>query len=350
MIGRLGGYLRRAWTAVQWRAIARLAGMAGFDVVEKRYASPIPDMSLIPEEVWSARSRLTGIEFDLDAQIGFVRSELAPFIREFDPPRTQTAPGAYYLNNYMYGPVDAEVLYAMIRRHAPKQLIETGSGFSSMVITQALEANAGEGHPCEYRIFDPYPGEATAAAAALNMAGRPELRRISATDVPVEEYAALGAGDILFADTSHTVKTGGEVNYLILDVLPALKPGVLVHIHDIYLPWEYPRDWIDRFRYYWAEQYLLQAFLAFNADFEVLFSSWATIRERGQALDQLIPSFSPDPDFDGVPRQGDTAWHHPPGEASSASRLRSRLGSPPAPTSEPSGIWLRRRASPQPAT
>lgn len=333
--------LKRAWAAIKWRSITALAKAWGYDIVEQGYASPIPDLALLPADVWSRRSPLGGIDFDLDAQIEMLRSKLLPFVKEFAAPAEPTAdPSEYYLHNYMYGPVDAEVLYAMVRAHKPRRLIETGSGFSSMVITRALAANADQGHECAYEIFDPYPGQATVAAVAFDMASRPELQRVSATDIPVEHYAGLEAGDILFADTSHAVKPGGEVNYLILDVLPQLRSGVIVHIHDIYLPWEYPRDWFDRFRYYWTEQYLLQAFLSFNPAYEIIFSSWGTIRERGEELERLIPSFKRDPHFSGVPVQGDTVWHHP---AASRGSLRERLRSKPAPTSEASGIWLRRR-------
>jgi hypothetical protein len=333
----------RVLRAVRWRVIAAIAAAGGMDVVERGYASPIPDPALLPPSTWGARSEFRGVRFDLDAQMELLRTQLGPYLSEFTPPIEPTGRGSdYYLHNRMYGPVDAEVLYAMIRSVKPKRLIETGSGFSSKVIGAALAANAADGHDCKYQIFDPYPGESSAEAAPLGMLSAPELRKVSATDVPVSEYAQLGAGDILFADTSHTVKTGGEVNYLLLDVLPALAPGVIVHIHDIYLPWEYPRDWIERFRYYWAEQYLLHAFLVFNDQYEVIFSSWGAVHEHGDELARLIPSFVPFDYRDGPP-MGDSAWHHPVPERSAAKRLRDRLRHGVPSTSEPSAIWLRRR-------
>jgi hypothetical protein len=89
-------------------------------------------------------------------------------------------------------------------------------------------------------------------------------------DVELEFFSQLQSGDILFIDSSHTVKIGGDVNYLFLEVLPRLRPGVIVHVHDIFFPFDYRRDWVlDEFRF-WTEQYLLHAFLAFNSDFEVL--------------------------------------------------------------------------------
>ncbi len=89
-------------------------------------------------------------------------------------------------------------------------------------------------------------------------------------DVELEFFSQLQSGDILFIDSSHTVKIGGDVNYLFLEVLPRLRPGVIVHVHDIFFPFDYRRDWVlDEFRF-WTEQYMLRAFLAFNSDFEVL--------------------------------------------------------------------------------
>ena len=78
---------------------------------------------------------------------------------------------------------------------------------------------------------------------------------------------------MLFIDSSHTVKIGGDVNYLFLEVLPRLNPGVIVHIHDIFFPFDYPRDWVINKLRFWTEQYLLQTFLTFNSEFEVLMST-----------------------------------------------------------------------------
>ena len=96
------------------------------------------------------------------------------------------------------------------------------------------------------------------------------LEPTSATDLPLELFSELGAGDILFVDTTHVVRLAGDVNFVVLDVLPRLQEGVIVHFHDIFLPWEYPRPWLTEMGYYWTEQYLLQAFLAYNREFEVL--------------------------------------------------------------------------------
>jgi hypothetical protein len=131
----------------------------------------------------------------------------------------------------LYEALDAETLYAMVRRFRPRQVLELGSGMSTLVIADALRHDEIVDRR-RHDVFDPYPrddlGEALEQVA--------NLHPISATEVPLERFAALQAGDILFVDTTHTVKIGGDVNRVILDVLPRLAPGVLVHFHDIFLP------------------------------------------------------------------------------------------------------------------
>ena len=108
-------------------------------------------------------------------------------------------------------------------------------------------------------------------------------------DLDVDFFSQLNSGDILFIDSSHTVKIGGDVNYLFLEVLPRLNPGVIVHVHDIFLPFEYRRDWVlDEFRF-WTEQYLLQAFLTFNSEFEVLLASYYLSHYHKEHLRAAFP-------------------------------------------------------------
>jgi hypothetical protein len=143
------------------------------------------------------------------------------------------------------------------------------------VIAQACVANAAEGIRSRFQAFDPFP-----IAVDESLAGLSALRRIPAQDVPEEVFSELKSGDILFVDTTHTVKIGSDVNRIILRILPLLAPGVIVHFHDICLPYEYPRYLLEDYALYWAEQYLLQAFLAMNPSFEVLYATDALCRDR----------------------------------------------------------------------
>jgi hypothetical protein len=241
-------------------------------------------MKRIAPEVFTRKSPLTGVKFDPVAGLTFLRRELASYISEYRPPVSETTdPRDFYLDNGFYGSVDAETLYAMIRRFAPRRVLELGSGMSTLVIADARRRN-GQADRTGHVVCDPHP-RLELVTVLKEVA---DLRTVSATETPAAEFAALREGDLLFVDTSHTVRVGGEVNRLILDVLPAIAPGVLIHVHDIYLPWEYPREFLAERRFFWSEQYLLQAFLAFNERFEVLFGTHALTRGYPGELATLV--------------------------------------------------------------
>lgn len=119
-----------------------------------------------------------------------------------------------------------------------------------------------------FTAIEPYPNK-------VIKNGFPSLTRViekKVEDVPVETFTALKENDVLFIDSTHAVKTGGDVNYEILEILPILQKGVYVHIHDIFLPYEYPKSWLHDKRF-WTEQYLVHAFLSYNSSFEIQWMS-----------------------------------------------------------------------------
>jgi predicted O-methyltransferase YrrM len=260
---------------------------AGFDLLRRHYYSPVPDLDALPPEVWTRKSELPAVRFDVESGLEFIKAELAEYMREYAPPRQATGdPRDYYLENGLFESGDAELLYAMVRRFAPGRVIELGSGMSTLVIADALSRDGGAGGA--HIVCDPFPRPELRETFERVA----ELRAVSAVEIPLDEFEALGAGDLLFVDTTHVVKIGSEVNRIILDVLPRLAPGVIVHVHDIYLPWEYPREFMAERNFFWNEQYLLQAFLAFNTKFEVLFGAHALARGFPGALTALLPSGS----------------------------------------------------------
>ena len=275
-IGDLGTAIRRheLWrskVAVRAYSMARSAADAvGLQLVLKTYYSPIPDVRRLPPGFWIERDPLRGLEFDLDGQVALL-GELSEYLREFAP-----GGGAYgYVpDNPSYPEPDARLLYAMIRRHRPRTVVELGSGHSSRVIAQACLANERDGAPVAFRAFEPYP-----IAIDAGLPGLAELVRVGVDEVPEETFTGLGAGDLLVVDTTHVVKMGSDVNRIVLRFLPLLAPGVVVHFHDICLPYEYPKYFAD-LGLYWGEQYLLQAFLSLNASFEVMCAVYALCRER----------------------------------------------------------------------
>lgn len=232
------------------------------------WALPTYTADEIPDAVWERRSELRGIAFDLDAQQRLL-AELAPL-------GAQLAATGFEFANSFFEHFDAEVAFAMVRSLRPARIVELGSGHSTRVLRAALAAN-GAG---EHVAYDPYP----------KLDG---VEPVAAQDVPEAVFAALGAGDVLFVDTSHVVKTGGDVNRIVLDVLPALGAGVVVHFHDIWLPYEYHRGLTETLGANWSEQYLLQALLSGNPGFEVLLGCAALARDRRDAAQALFPQWDP---------------------------------------------------------
>jgi len=239
----------------------------GFHVTPVHFYKPIPDTQSLPETLWTRPSDLAGVEMNEVTQLELLREHIPKFRDEYEqlPTSSSEKERGFYVNNTLLGGVDALVAYCMVRHFKPRTIIEVGSGFSSLVLGQAAERNKTSGLVC----IEPFPRE-------FLREGFPGLRSLiekKVQDIELEFFSQLGSGDILFIDSSHTVKIGSDVNYLFLEVLPRLRPGVIVHVHDIFLPFEYRRDWVlDELRF-WSEQYLLQAFLAFNSEFEVLMAN-----------------------------------------------------------------------------
>ena len=234
-------------------------------VTPVHFYHPIPDTGKLPESLWKRRSELAGVDMNEAAQLELLRNCFPKFRDEYEefPTAPTGDPTQFYFDNGRFGGTDALVDYSMVRHFKPRLIIEVGSGYSSLVSGQAAAKNGNSPLIC----IEPFPLD-------FFTEGFPGLRSLvqkKVEDVELEFFSQLQADDFLFIDSSHTVKIGGDVNYLFLEVLPRLNPGVIVHVHDILFPFDYRRDWvIDELRF-WGEQYLLQAFLAFNSQFEVLF-------------------------------------------------------------------------------
>ena len=198
---------------------------------------------------------------------------------------------ALYVGGRFTG-IDGAMLYSMIRKYKPRRIIEVGSGSSSLLSLLALERNAAErAEPAgAFTAIEPYPTPALLDA----LSGKARLIVDKVENVPLSEFEALERDDILFLDSSHTVRIGGDVVYEILEVLPRLKKGVLVHVHDIFLPQEYPKEWVLGRYTFWNEQYLFHAFMAFNSDFETLWSGGCMHVAHPEELAHYFPDYDPD--------------------------------------------------------
>jgi len=282
------------------RRLTRLAGRAGwhlvrrrdFDVLPKTYYSPLPDLGAVPEGVWARRSPLHGIDLDAERSFGFAELHLSPSVAEWNPPLNgRPDEPKFFLRNHTFQDVDADLLYAMVRHAKPQRIVELGSGFSTLVMAEAMVVNGAEGAAGTLVSYDPHPRP---SVGGFTIPGLREQHALRAQDVPSEVFAALGPGDILFVDTTHTVKLDGDVNRIVLDILPTLRAGVLVHFHDVWLPWEYHRHLLVALGYYWTEQYLLQAFLAENRGYEIVLPLQAMIRHDAERMARLVPRYDPE--------------------------------------------------------
>jgi predicted O-methyltransferase YrrM len=211
----------------------------------------------------SAPSTMPGVDLASDQQLALY-SKLATFLNE-PLPGPRFAP-----RNGQYGEADGAVYRAMLNYLRPERVIEVGSGFSTAILLDEIDQGLSE---TSVVCIEPYP-QRLLGLLENSHHGNLTLHRKPVQDVPVDIYSQLKSGDILFIDSTHVVKAGSDVNWLFLRVLPQLADGVIVHVHDIFWPFEYPKTWLSEHRD-WTEDYLLHAFLIGNRSWEImLFSSW----------------------------------------------------------------------------
>jgi Methyltransferase domain len=269
--------LRSYIDSQRWRLLKRSFDFwqrRGIHVLPVHFYEPVPDTRTLKPSLWQSARELVGIDLRGAEQLRLLERFAERFRHEYErfPVEPAGGPHEYYENNGQFQSTDGEILHCMIRAHRPRHVIEIGSGFSSRITAQALLLNVQEGgHAGELICIEPFPSESLRA-------GFPGLTRLitePVQDVPLAFFELLEADDVLFIDSSHVVKIGSDTTVEILDILPRLKPGVLVHIHDIYVPFEYPPSWVLDEHRFWNEQYLVEAFLSFNDRFRILYAgSW----------------------------------------------------------------------------
>jgi len=245
----------------------------GYHVTPVHYYSPIPDAAELEEALWREPRPAVGIDMREAEQLGLLESVSARYRSEYGcfPKDAATSDCPFYIHNDNFFSVDAEMLYCMVRKHRPARIIEIGSGFSTLVTSLAIERNKKEDphYECRFVAVEPFPNRSL-LALAKNLS---ELIEAPVQNIPLERFQELEANDILFIDSSHVSRIGSDVNYEFLEILPRLRDGVLVHVHDVFIPFEYPREWVTERRWFWNEQYLLQAFLSFNSCFKVVWAA-----------------------------------------------------------------------------
>jgi predicted O-methyltransferase YrrM len=191
-------------------------------------------------------------------------------------------PRDYHAGNDMFSRQDAWLLQGILRRFRPRRIVEVGCGWSSLVMA-AVNRDFFSGL-IDVTCIEPYPPPFLAGGVE----GITRLIVSPVEEVALERFFELASGDVLFIDSSHTVKTGGDVVFLLHEVLPRLAPGVIVHFHDIFLPFDYPQQWVFDGRA-WNEQYAVRSFLTFNSQFQVLVSSVWMSHFESAVLEQARP-------------------------------------------------------------
>ncbi len=241
----------------------RFSDRAGFQLRSAHYYEPTYRESDLPA-VTTGERNLPGIDFRPAAQLELLsrcnfQAELTAI------PVEAGGPGQFGYRNQMYGFGDAEMLYNMIRLHKPKRIYEIGSGYSTLMARLAIGANrvTDPAYECEHLCIEPYEV--------------PWLERIGVTvlrerveQIELALFDRLEAHDILFIDSSHVLRPRGDVLREYQEIVPRLAAGVLIHVHDIFTPCDYPEPWLRGERRLWNEQYLLEAFLAYNQEFEIV--------------------------------------------------------------------------------
>jgi len=208
---------------------------------------------------------LPGIDFNTKEQLSLLdkfnyNAELLSF-----PMEKPASDISFYYNNDTFGTGDSEYLYSMVRHFKPARILEIGSGRSTLMVRNALQANQREAPDlqCKHICIEPYE------MPWLEKTGA-EIIRKKLEDLDLSIFKTLGKNDILFIDSSHIIRPQGDVVVEYLEILPLLNPGVIVHIHDIFSPKDYPATWIYKEHKLWNEQYLLEAFLSFNTSFKII--------------------------------------------------------------------------------
>ena len=270
-------------------------GLFGFNIVKKDdYYSTLPVLSEIEKTRarWDKPSALVGIDLDVPAMSAALRDLAGRWEKEF-----AEVTGDYVANTTQgFGPgypqLDARTLYFMLREHKPARYLEIGSGLSTYYASLAARRNAEEGSPLQITCVEPYPFD------ALRTLDNFELVEGFVQDVPLSTFEALEDGDVLFIDSSHALKIDSDVAFLFLEVLPRLKPGVIVHIHDVHFPFNgpYPADmWLfgERWPVYWNEAMVVQIFLAHNSAYRVLLSTPMIRHEDEAVLTELFDDYTP---------------------------------------------------------
>ncbi|MBX3489199.1 class I SAM-dependent methyltransferase [Parvibaculum sp.] len=261
----------------------------GVTVLRHHYYAP----AIIPSDIGkqlSARRNLPGLDFRVAQQLDLI-AEFSYREELLEIPLEKSGEIEFGYNNGAYEHGDAELLYNIIRHFRPRRIVEIGCGQSTILMQKAISKNKGDdaSYTCRHICIEPFEQPWLEQLSV-------ELIRAKVEDCKMELFSELKANDILFIDSSHVIRPQGDVLFEYLEILPRMRSGVIVHIHDIFTPRDYPEDWIVRDRRMWNEQYLLEAFLSFNQAFEVLLAANMLANDHIEKLAVACPALSQEPE------------------------------------------------------
>jgi hypothetical protein len=260
----------------------------GIYPIRDHYYEPLFNPRHLKSPLSEARP-LPGIDWNVGGQLALLsqfdfNDELNAF------PEQPSTEGGFYFDNPNFRAGDADFLYNMIRLCRPKQIIEVGSGMSTLLAHAAVRKNQqlDTTYHCEHICIEPYE------MSWLEQLDGVKVERQIVEEVDQSLFSKLQAGDILFIDSSHVIRPQGDVLCEYLQILPALNSGVFVHVHDIFSPRDYPERWLVNEVRLWNEQYLLEAFLSCNDGFEVVGALNYLKYTQREALAQKCPAYAKD--------------------------------------------------------
>jgi len=287
----------------QYFAIYKLGVRLGVHILPAHYYAPVPNIIELERTVdrWAKPSAMAGVDIDLDEQVDNLRRVCAPFQQEFcGNPLYKHAVNQPFRSGHsrFFGYIEAQVLYAAIRYYKPARLIEIGGGVPSYCASQAISMNRRDtginGHTT---CIEPDPVDMIKnldkTSEHFELIARP------IQDVPLKYFTQLQPNDIVSIDSNHVVKPGGEVNYIVLEILPIIPKGVLVQIHDIYFPYVYDREVLRNFLHT-SETPLVAAFLACNTRYKILFALSMLHYGRRREMQSALPEYQPESDWQGM--------------------------------------------------
>ena len=258
------------------------------DILPRHFYSEIPDIRALRNTThWKMPRSLWGIPGDIDAQVDWADQCTRDFrgnLRHFDIHKAAVKMNG---SDEGYGEVEADFLYCFVRAHRPKQIVQIGCGVSTAV---CLLAARDEQYSPQITCIEPYPTE---FLRRESQQGRIQLLPKKVQDVGEECASWLGPDDLLFVDSSHTLAPAGEVNLIVLEILPRLAAGTYVHFHDIYFPFDYSPNTLSSALFFSHETALLYAFLLMNDHFEIAASLALLHHSRLNDLLRFFPDMNP---------------------------------------------------------